>query len=85
MALRVQLAATAFKYLSALDKPTKARIKEKLAAIAKSPLDPRLSKPLTASTRRCARVGSYRVLFEFDEETLFVADIGPRGQIYRKT
>jgi mRNA-degrading endonuclease RelE of RelBE toxin-antitoxin system len=29
-------------------------------------------------------VGAYRVLFECDDQTLFVADIGPRGQIYRK-
>jgi mRNA-degrading endonuclease RelE of RelBE toxin-antitoxin system len=84
LALKVQLAGTAFKYLSSLDRPTKARIKDKLEAIAKSPLDPRLSKPLTASTKRCTRVGSYRVLFEFDDEVLFVAEIGPRGQIYRK-
>ena len=84
MALKVQIAGTAFKYLSGLDKPTKARIKNKLEAIAKDPLDARLSKPLTASTKRCTRVGSYRVLFEFDTETLLVAEIGPRGQIYRK-
>lgn len=83
MPLKIQLAGTAFKYLSSLDKPTKTRIKAKLEAIAENPLDPRLSKPLTSSTKRCARVGSYRVLFEFDGETLFVADIGPRGQIYR--
>jgi len=84
LALKVQLAGTAFKYLSSLDKPTRARIKDKLEAIAEDPLDPRLSKPLTASTKRCTRVGSYRVLFQIDEATLFVADIGPRGQIYRK-
>jgi len=84
LALRVQLAGSAFKYLNGLDRTTKARIKEKLEAIAKAPYDSRLSKPLTATTKRCARVGSYRVLFELDEATLFVADIGPRGQIYRK-
>jgi mRNA-degrading endonuclease RelE of RelBE toxin-antitoxin system len=84
LALKVQLAGSAFKYLSGLDKTTKTRIKEKLQAIAEAPYDPRLSKPLTATTKRYARVGSYRVLFELDKETLFVAQIGPRGQIYRK-
>jgi mRNA interferase RelE/StbE len=83
LALTVQLAGSAAKYLSSLDRTTKQRIKDKLEAIAASPNDPRLSKPLTATTKRCTRIGSYRVLFEIDEEILFVADIGPRGQIYR--
>jgi mRNA-degrading endonuclease RelE of RelBE toxin-antitoxin system len=85
LALKVQLAGSAFKYLEGLDRITKARIREKLEAIAEAPYDPRLSKPLTATAKRSTRIGSYRVLFEIDEETLFVADIGPRGQIHRRT
>ena len=84
MALKVQLAGTAFKYLNSLDKPTRARIRDKLEAIAKAPEDPRLSYPLSASTKRSTRIGPYRVLFEIDEETLFVAHIPRRGQVYRK-
>jgi mRNA-degrading endonuclease RelE of RelBE toxin-antitoxin system len=83
LALTVKIAGTAFKYLSSLDRTTKARMKQKLAEIAESPLDPRLSKPLTATTKRCTRVGAYRILFEIDETVLFVAEIGPREQIYR--
>jgi mRNA-degrading endonuclease RelE of RelBE toxin-antitoxin system len=47
-------------------------------------MDVRLSYPLTGSTKRSSRVGKYRILFEIDSDSLIVADIGPRGQIYRK-
>lgn len=84
MALNVKITATPRKYLEKLDKPTKSRIIEKLKDIAESPNDPRLSYPLTASTHRSTRVGGYRILFLLEGADLIVAEIGPRGQIYRK-
>ena len=84
MALRIQITATPLKYFQKLDKPTKDRIRKKLEEIADNPTDARLSYPLTATDKRATRVGSYRVLFRIDNEVLEVADIGPRGQIYRK-
>jgi mRNA-degrading endonuclease RelE of RelBE toxin-antitoxin system len=82
--LTIKLTSTPFKYLKSLDKVTRQRISEKLREIAKAPMDVRLSYPLASSTKRSSRVGKYRILFEIDSETLVVADIGPRGQIYRK-
>jgi mRNA-degrading endonuclease RelE of RelBE toxin-antitoxin system len=84
LALKIKITATPLKYLKNLDKPTRQRIIEKLKDIAENPTDARLSYPLTASNKRSTRVGSYRVLFTTDTEVLEVADIGPRGQIYRK-
>jgi mRNA interferase RelE/StbE len=84
LALDIRFAATAFKYFETLDKPTKTRIREKLEAIAANPYDPRLSKPLVGVSKRSARVGDYRVIFEIDKPLLIVADLGPRGQIYRR-
>ena len=84
MALKIKITATPLKYLKNLDKPTRRRIVEKLKDIAENPADARLSYPLTASDKRSTRVGSYRILFSTDNEVLEVADIGPRGQIYRK-
>jgi mRNA-degrading endonuclease RelE of RelBE toxin-antitoxin system len=81
--LEIKLTATAFKYLKSLEKPTKQRIQEKLTAIAAAPTDPRLSKPLTGVTKRTARVCEYRIIFEIDQKMLLVADVGPRGRIYR--
>lgn len=83
MALAVKLTSTALKYLNSLDKHTKKRMVDKLEAISKEPLDVRLSQPLKGSTKRKTRVGDYRILFEITATELIVADIGPRGQIYR--
>jgi mRNA-degrading endonuclease RelE of RelBE toxin-antitoxin system len=85
LSLKVKLTGTPFKYLKSLDKPTKKRIEKKLTEIAENPADPRLSYSLEATEKRCTRVGGYRILFTIEEEILLVADIGPRGQIYRKT
>jgi mRNA-degrading endonuclease RelE of RelBE toxin-antitoxin system len=57
---------------------------EKLEAISIAPQDVRLSLPLKGNDKRKARVGDYRIIFEITETELIVADIGPRGQIYRK-
>jgi len=84
LALKIEITATPFKYLKSLDKPTRKRITEKLNALAEDPTNIRLSLPLSSSEKRRARVGSYRILFTIDGDTLTVSDIGPRGQIYRK-
>jgi len=82
--LQVKITSTPLKYLQSLDKPTRKRIIAKLKDIAENPADARLSYPLIASDKRSTRVGAYRILFHTDRQTLIVADIGPRGQIYRK-
>jgi mRNA-degrading endonuclease RelE of RelBE toxin-antitoxin system len=84
LALEIKLTATAQKYFEKLDKPTRKRIQEKLDAIAAAPFDPRLSKPLVDASKRTARVGDYRILFEVLNTDLFVSDIAPRGRAYRK-
>jgi mRNA-degrading endonuclease RelE of RelBE toxin-antitoxin system len=84
VALQIRILSTPQKYFETLDKPTKKRIQEKLDAIAASPYAPRLSKPLTGSKMRTARVGDYRIIFEIDEPLLIVNHIGPRGQIYKR-
>lgn len=83
-ALKISITSTPAKYLAALDKPTRVRINAKLAAIAKSPYDTRLSYPLVGQTKRSSRVGGYRILFEIVQNELIVSDIGPRGQIYKR-
>ena len=67
-----------------LDRPTRERIRAKIQAIAESPYDARLSKPLINQQKRTSRIGTYRIIFELTDQELVVADIGPRGQVYRK-
>jgi mRNA-degrading endonuclease RelE of RelBE toxin-antitoxin system len=81
--LIVQLTSSPRKYLDKLDRTTRDRIKEKLIAVANNPEDTRLSYPLENSNKRCTRIGKYRVLFTLDANTLLVADIDSRGQVYR--
>ena len=83
MARNVKLSSDATKYLSKLDKKTRRRIAQKLKSIADDPFDLRLSYPLKETTKRSTRIGGYRVLFEVLDEEIIVAEIGPRGQIYR--
>jgi mRNA-degrading endonuclease RelE of RelBE toxin-antitoxin system len=83
VALEIKLTGTPFKYLKALDKPTRERIEAKLKAISENPTDTRLSYPLEASTKKASRVGKYRILFTVDDKILTVADIDSRGQVYR--
>jgi mRNA-degrading endonuclease RelE of RelBE toxin-antitoxin system len=80
----IQFASDAAKYFQNLDKPTQKRIKDKVAELAKDPFDIRTSKPLRDSSKRSARIGSYRILFVVKDKILLVSDIGRRGQIYRK-
>jgi mRNA-degrading endonuclease RelE of RelBE toxin-antitoxin system len=82
--LRIKITGTSFRYLQSLDSPTKKRINEKLDQIAQSPWDTRLSYPLSQASKRCTRVGKYRVLFVVEVDVLIVSDIGPRGEIYRR-
>jgi mRNA-degrading endonuclease RelE of RelBE toxin-antitoxin system len=56
---------------------------EKLREISETPFDVRLSQPLKGHDKRKTRVGNYRILFALTSNELIVADIGPRGQIYR--
>ena len=83
MPLNIKLTKTPLKYLQALDKPTRGRVKEKLQAISENPADTRLSYPLEGTAKRCSRVGKYRILFTIEDDTLFVSDIDSRGQVYR--
>lgn len=81
--LQIKLERDAAKYLEDLGQTTKQRMKDKLQELAADPFNIRTSKPLKQSTKRAARVGSYRILFTVEGDVLLVAAIGPRGQIYR--
>lgn len=83
MAYTPKLSADALKYLERLDRNTARRIIDKITALSKDPYNFTLSKPLRDSNKRSALVGDYRILFVVEADILLVADIGPRGQVYR--
>jgi mRNA-degrading endonuclease RelE of RelBE toxin-antitoxin system len=80
----VSLSRTAAKYLKRCDAPTRDRLRQKLEKLKADPFDPQNSKPLKSrSDQRAARVGDLRILFRVNDLDIIVAEIGPRGDIYK--
>jgi len=80
--MNVVLSSRAAKYLESLNNPFKIRIK---AALKKLELEPPQGdiKAMSGRDGYRLRVGSYRVLFGIKDNTIVIADIAPRGQIYK--
>jgi mRNA-degrading endonuclease RelE of RelBE toxin-antitoxin system len=59
-------------------------LRQKLQKLRADPFDSQNSKPLKGrNDQRSARVGGLRVLFQVQGLEIIVADIGPRGEIYK--
>ena len=75
------IAARYFERLSATDKT---RFREAFTALSKEPP----VGDITSLTGRPGyfrlRVGGYRALFRIEDNTIFVTNIDPRGQVYKK-
>lgn len=83
MPLPVQMRRSAQKYFEHLDQTTQKRIRLKLAAIARDPLDILHSKPLVGNDKRSSRVGDYRILFLVTSDLILVTEIDGRGDVYK--
>lgn len=85
MSYRFQLAGPAQRYFRRLDRSMQQRIARRLEQLADDPLSDDLSKSLHGlGDLRSSRVGDYRIVFSVDTEaqTVQVARIGPRGDVY---
>ena len=81
----VSLSRTAEKFFERCDAPTRDRLPQKLEKLKADPFDPRNSKPLKGrNDQRSARVGDLRILFRVHDLAIVVAEIGPRGEIYKR-
>jgi mRNA-degrading endonuclease RelE of RelBE toxin-antitoxin system len=70
--------------LERCDAPTRDRLRQKLEKLTADPFDPQNSKPLKGrNDQRSARVGGLRILFQAQGLDIIVAEIGPRGEIYK--
>jgi mRNA-degrading endonuclease RelE of RelBE toxin-antitoxin system len=71
--------------LDRCDAPTRDRLRQKLEKLKANPFDPQDSKPLKdRNDQRSARVGDLRILFRVNDLDIIVAEIGPRGGIYKQ-
>lgn len=83
----VEVKSSAAKFIEKQDAKTRHLISDKIAKIAKDPLDPQHSKWLAAhGDLRSARVGSLRIIFEVDlnARVLRILVVDSRGQVYRR-
>jgi len=80
----VSLSRKAEKYFRRCDVPTRERLRQKLEKLKSDPFDPQNSKPLRGrNDQRSARIGDLRILFRVEGLGIIVAEIGPRGEIYK--
>jgi mRNA interferase RelE/StbE len=82
--MQVLLRPIANKYLNRLNEPDSGCIKTALRNLAKEPPEGDI-KPLSGQAGYFRlRVGKYRVLFRHEDNIIFVTNIDPRGQAYKK-
>lgn len=78
--MQIEYSKKAIKYINSADKPTKKRLKE---AIEKIPLGD-IKKLQGIEDGYRLRVGDLRVLFSMEDNTIYIDNIIPRGQAYKR-
>lgn len=86
MTYTVELSATAWKQLAAIDRVTQTRIRERLEALAENPHPPGAKKlqGREGDSWRI-RIGDYRAVYTVENDRLYVlvVRIGHRREVYR--
>ena len=78
--MQIEYSKKAIKYINAADKPTKKRLKE---SIEKIPLGD-IKKLQGIEDGYRLRVGDLRVLFSMEDNIIYIDNIIPRGQAYKR-
>lgn len=78
--MRIEYSKKAVKYINSSDKTTKKRLKE---AIEKIPLGD-IKKLQGVDEGYRLRVGDLRVLFSMEDDKIYIDNIIPRGQAYKR-
>ncbi|MCI9380728.1 MAG: type II toxin-antitoxin system RelE/ParE family toxin [Dorea sp.] len=78
--MQIEYSKNAVKYINAADKQTKKRLKE---AIEKVPFGD-IKKLQGIDNGYRLRVGDLRVLFSIEDDRIYIDNIIPRGQAYKR-
>ena len=78
--MNIEYSKKAVKYINACDRQTKQRIK---TAVEKIPLGDIKRLEGTENGYRL-RIGGLRILFTIENTTVFIENIKPRGEAYKK-
>ena len=82
--MQVLLRPIAARYMERLNTIDKGRIRYALGNLSKEPPDGDIEPLVGQSGYFRLRVGSYRILYRIENTTIFVTNIDPRGQAYKK-
>ena len=86
--MQIEYSKKAVKYINALDKPTKQRIKIAIEGLIENPPkgDIKLLQGFSDNRKRL-RVGKYRIIYNYlpkdKVEILYIINIDSRGDIYK--
>ncbi len=78
--MQIEYSKNSVKYINAANKPTKKRLKE---AIEKIPFGD-IKKLQGIDNGYRLRVGDLRVLFSIEDDIIYIDNIIPRGQAYKR-
>lgn len=78
--MKIEYSKKTVKYINSVDKTTKKRLKE---AIEKIPLGD-IKKLQGIENGYRLRVGDLRVLLSIEDDTIYIDNIIPRGQAYKR-
>lgn len=78
--MKIEYSKKTVKYIGSVDQPTKKRLRE---AIEKIPLGD-IKKLQGIENGYRLRVGDLRVLFSIEDDTIYIDNIIPRGQAYKR-
>ncbi len=78
--MQIEYNKRSIKYIKSCDKPTRIRIIEAIEGIPQGDI----IKLQGIDDGYRLRVGDYRILFSIENGIIYIDDVGPRGQIYRK-
>ena len=81
--MRVELSNTAKKQFNRLNEPYRSRIAAALDRLENEPPEGDIKKLQGRDGYRVV-VGSFRILFDIEDDRIDVFKIAPRGQVYRK-
>ena len=82
--MKVLLRPIVVKYLDRLGMPDKGRIKAAFEDLAKEPPKGDIRPIVGQKGYYRLRVGAFRALYRIENDTIFVTNIDPRGQAYKK-
>ena len=72
------------KYLERLNEPDKGHIKKTLKGLEKEPPEGNIMPVVGQPGSFRLTIGSYRALFRYRDDHIYVSHLDPRGQVYNK-